>query len=68
MSKEEKYLDRLQFCIQSVKKNSNIVVVSSYVGPHYRENLSSTYIKFAHKIIVLDAGIYYDLVIIFPKE
>jgi poly-gamma-glutamate synthesis protein (capsule biosynthesis protein) len=59
-SKEEKkYLDRLQFCIGSVKKNSDIVVVSSHVGPHYRENPSSTYIKFAHKIIDLGADIYW---------
>jgi len=58
-SKEEKYLDRLQFCIESAKKNSDIVVVSSHVGPHYRENPSSTYIKFAHKIIDLGADIYW---------
>ncbi|MGN6346111.1 MAG: CapA family protein, partial [Candidatus Nitrosocosmicus sp.] len=60
-SKEEednKYLDRLQFCIDNVKKNSDIVVVSSHVGPHYRENPSFIYIKFAHKIIDLGADIY----------
>jgi len=60
-SKEEdnKYLDRLQFCIDNVKKNSDIVVVSSHVGPHYRENPSFIYIKFAHKIIDLGADIYW---------
>ena len=56
---EERYLDRIQFCIDSAKKNSDIVVVSSHVGPHYREDPSSIYINFAHKIIDLGADIYW---------
>jgi poly-gamma-glutamate synthesis protein (capsule biosynthesis protein) len=55
----EVYINRLQFCIENVKKNSDIVVVSCHVGPHYRENPDAAYIKFAHKIIDLGADIYW---------
>lgn len=55
----DEYLNRLQFCIENAKKNSDIVVVSCHVGPHYRENPSTAYVKFAHKIIDLGADIYW---------
>lgn len=55
----EEYVNRLGFCIKNAKKNSDIVIVSSHVGPHFRENPSATYIEFAHKIIDLGADIYW---------
>lgn len=53
------YYDRLQYSIQEVKKASDLVIVSSHVGPHFRENPSPQYVNFAHMIIDMGADIYW---------
>ncbi len=55
----EEYVNRLQSCIDDAKKNSDLVIISSHVGPHFREHPSDSYIKFAHKLIDLGADIYW---------
>jgi poly-gamma-glutamate synthesis protein (capsule biosynthesis protein) len=55
----EKYYYRLKNCIEKVKKQSDLVIVSSHVGPHFREIPSEKYVNFAHKIIEFGADIYW---------
>lgn len=55
----EKYYYRLKNCIEKVKKQSDLVIVSSHVGPHFRETPSEKYVNFAHKIIEFGADIYW---------
>jgi poly-gamma-glutamate capsule biosynthesis protein CapA/YwtB (metallophosphatase superfamily) len=54
-----RYYDRLQYSIQEAKKASDLVIVSSHVGPHFRENPSPQYVNFAHMIIDMGADIYW---------
>jgi poly-gamma-glutamate capsule biosynthesis protein CapA/YwtB (metallophosphatase superfamily) len=54
-----KYYYRLKNCIEKAKKQSDLVIVSSHVGPHFRETPSIKYINFAHKIIDFGADIYW---------
>jgi poly-gamma-glutamate capsule biosynthesis protein CapA/YwtB (metallophosphatase superfamily) len=54
-----RYYDRLQNYIEKAKKQSDLVIVSSHVGPHFRETPSMKYVNFAHKIIDFGADIYW---------
>ncbi|MDR4510262.1 MAG: CapA family protein [Nitrososphaeraceae archaeon] len=53
------YSDRLENSILEAKKQSDLVIVASHVGPHFREMPSNTYVNFAHKIIDFGADIYW---------
>lgn len=53
------YYYRLQNYIENTKKQSDLVIVSSHVGPHFRETPSMKYVNFAHKIIDFGADIYW---------
>ena len=53
------YYYRLQNYIENAKKQSDLVIVSSHVGPHFRETPSMKYVNFAHKIIDFGADIYW---------
>lgn len=53
------YYYRLQNYIENTKKQSDLVIVSSHVGPHFRETPSTKYVNFAHKIIDFGADIYW---------
>ncbi|HYJ00808.1 MAG TPA: CapA family protein [Nitrososphaeraceae archaeon] len=55
----DRYYYRLQNYIEEAKKQSDLVIVSSHVGPHFRETPSMKYVNFAHKIIDLGADIYW---------
>ena len=55
----DRYYYRLQNYIEKAKKQSDLVIVSSHVGPHFRETPSMKYVNFAHKIIDLGADIYW---------
>lgn len=55
----EKYYNRLKNCIEEARKQSDLLIVSSHVGPHFRETPSSEYVNFAHKIIDFGADIYW---------
>ena len=53
------YYSRLKRSIQKARQVSDLVIVSSHVGPHFRENPSSDYVNFAHMIIDMGADIYW---------
>lgn len=55
----EKYYYRIKKCIEKIKKQSDLVIVSSHIGPHFRETPSAIYVNFAHKIIEFGADIYW---------
>lgn len=55
----DKYYYRLKNSIEKTKEQSDLVIVSSHVGPHFRETPSIEYINFAHQIIDLGADIYW---------
>jgi poly-gamma-glutamate synthesis protein (capsule biosynthesis protein) len=55
----KKYNYRLKNCIEKVRKQSDLVIVSSHVGPHFREKPSEKYVNFAHTIIEFGADIYW---------
>ena len=55
----DRYYYRLQNYIEKAKKQSDLVIVSSHVGPHFRETPSMKYVNFAHKIIDSGADIYW---------
>ena len=55
----EKYYYRLKNCIEKVRKQSDLVIVSSHVGPHFREKPSEKYVNFAHSIVEFGADIYW---------
>lgn len=55
----DRYYNRLQNEIENAKKQSDLVIVSSHVGPHFREIPSTKYVNFAHKIIDFGADIYW---------
>lgn len=55
----EKYYYRLKNCIEKVRKQSDLVIVSSHIGPHFREKPSEKYVNFAHTIIEFGADIYW---------
>ena len=55
----DRYYNRLQNEIENAKKQSDLVIVSSHVGPHFRETPSTKYVNFAHKIIDFGADIYW---------
>ena len=55
----DRYYYRLQNYIENAKKQSDLVIVSSHVGPHFRETPSMKYVNFAHKIIDFGADIYW---------
>src|SRR5918994_1839844 len=55
----EKYYYRLKNCIEKVRKQSDLVIVSSHVGPHFREKPSEKYVNFAHTILEFGADIYW---------
>src|SRR6187200_125102 len=55
----DRYYYRLQNEIENAKKQSDLVIVSSHVGPHFRETPSTKYVNFAHKIIDFGADIYW---------
>jgi poly-gamma-glutamate capsule biosynthesis protein CapA/YwtB (metallophosphatase superfamily) len=59
LSLEKDYAERLQECISSVRERSDIVIVSSHVGPHFRESPAAEYVDFAHRVIDLGADIYW---------
>lgn len=59
LSLKNGYADRLQQCINSAREISDIVIVSSHVGPHFRESPSVQYVNFAHHIIDLGADVYW---------
>ncbi|MDF2737871.1 MAG: uncharacterized protein K0S93_1730, partial [Nitrososphaeraceae archaeon] len=55
----KKYYYRLKKCIEKVRKQTDLVIVSSHVGPHFREKPSEKYVNFAHTIIEFGADIYW---------
>src|SRR5918993_2888859 len=55
----EKYYYRLKNCIEKVRKQSDLVIVSSHIGPHFREKPSEKYVNFAHTILEFGADIYW---------
>jgi poly-gamma-glutamate synthesis protein (capsule biosynthesis protein) len=55
----DRYYNRLQNEIENAKKQSDLVIVSSHIGPHFRETPSTKYVNFAHKIIDFGADIYW---------
>jgi poly-gamma-glutamate capsule biosynthesis protein CapA/YwtB (metallophosphatase superfamily) len=55
----EKYYCRLKDCIEKVKKQSDLVIVSSHIGPHFREKPSEKYVNFAHTVIEFGADVYW---------
>ena len=55
----KKYYYRLKNCIEKVRKQSDLVIVSSHVGPHFREKPSEKYVNFAHTILEFGADIYW---------
>jgi poly-gamma-glutamate capsule biosynthesis protein CapA/YwtB (metallophosphatase superfamily) len=55
----EQYYNRLKNCIEKVRKQSDLVIVSSHIGPHFREKPSRKYINFAHTIVEFGADIYW---------
>jgi poly-gamma-glutamate capsule biosynthesis protein CapA/YwtB (metallophosphatase superfamily) len=59
LSLENSYEDRLQECISSAKERSDIAIISSHVGPHFRESPSAEYVNFAHRVIDLGADVYW---------
>ena len=58
-SSNNTYYDRLRYSIANAKSISDIVIVSSHVGPHFRESPSREYSNFAHSILDLGADIYW---------
>lgn len=58
-SNEAGYHDRLRYCIENARTVSNIVIVASHVGPHFRKVPSREYSHFAHSILDLGADIYW---------
>jgi poly-gamma-glutamate capsule biosynthesis protein CapA/YwtB (metallophosphatase superfamily) len=59
---ENNYYDkRLKLCIYNAKiaGSADIVIVSSHIGPHFREIPSAEYVSFAHRVIDLGADIYW---------
>jgi poly-gamma-glutamate synthesis protein (capsule biosynthesis protein) len=56
---EDGYEARLEECVKNARNRSDLVIVSSHVGPHFRERPSQAYVNFAHKIIDLGADIYW---------
>lgn len=59
LSLENNYAERLQEGISSAREKSDIVIVSSHVGPHFRETPSAEYTDFAHRVIDLGADVYW---------
>ena len=55
----KEYYYRLKSCINEARRESDLLIVSSHVGPHFRETPSKEYVNFAHKIIDLGADIYW---------
>ena len=55
----EEYYYRLKSCIEEARRESDLLIVSSHVGPHFRETPSTEYVNFAHKIIDFGADIYW---------
>lgn len=55
----EQYYNRLKNCIEKVRKQSDLVIVSSHIGPHFREKPSGKYINFAHTVVEFGADIYW---------
>lgn len=55
----DRYYYRLQNYIEQAKKQSDLVIVSSHIGPHFRETPSVKYVNFAHKILDFGADIYW---------
>ncbi len=55
----EKYYYRLKNCIEKIRKQSDLVIVSSHIGPHFREKPSEKYVNFAHTIVDFGADIYW---------
>ena len=53
------YYSRFKRSIQKARQVSDLVIVSSHVGPHFRENRFSDYVNFAHMIIDMGADIYW---------
>lgn len=53
------YSERLRYCIANARNISNIVIVSSHVGPHFRECPSEEYSYFAHSVLDWGADIYW---------
>jgi poly-gamma-glutamate capsule biosynthesis protein CapA/YwtB (metallophosphatase superfamily) len=53
--------DRLKLCIDNAKMagSTNMVIVSSHIGPHFREKPSAEYVSFAHRVIDLGGDIYW---------
>lgn len=56
---EDGYEVRLGKCIEDARNISDLVIVASHVGPHFREKPSKVYVNFAHTIIDLGADIYW---------
>jgi poly-gamma-glutamate synthesis protein (capsule biosynthesis protein) len=55
----EEYYYRLKNCIEEARRESDLLIVSSHVGPHFRETPSTEYVNFVHKIIDFGADIYW---------
>jgi poly-gamma-glutamate capsule biosynthesis protein CapA/YwtB (metallophosphatase superfamily) len=55
----DKYYCRLKDCIEKVKKQSDLVIVLSHIGPHFREKPSEKYVNFAHTVIEFGADVYW---------
>ncbi len=55
----DKYYYRLKSCIEKTRGQSDLVIVSSHVGPHFRERPSAKYVNFAHQIMEFGADIYW---------
>lgn len=58
-SSNSTYYDRLRYSIANARSISDIVIVSSHVGPHFRESPSREYSNFARSILDLGADIYW---------
>lgn len=58
-SNKTHYRDRLKSCIANARRVSDIVIVASHVGPHFREFPSREYSDFAHSMLDWGADIYW---------
>jgi poly-gamma-glutamate capsule biosynthesis protein CapA/YwtB (metallophosphatase superfamily) len=53
------YYSRLRYAIENARRLSDIVIVSSHVGPHFRRAPSKEYSDFAHCVLDLGVDIYW---------
>jgi poly-gamma-glutamate synthesis protein (capsule biosynthesis protein) len=59
LSLSGRYGERLKECIRAARAESDIVIASCHVGPHFRETPSHEYVSFAHRLIDMGADVYW---------